>query len=133
MNCPVCQKQLAVKSYRGDIHVDECPWCMGVWFDPGEMESYRAAVDEMGGKDLGRPATFQPVPDADRLKCPKCKTNSLTQGMIQEVKLSRCEKCRGVFVLHEQIVEMRQNVRPDQGSDLPLYVLYDILSILIAP
>jgi Zn-finger nucleic acid-binding protein len=37
MNCPKCQNPLRERE-KGDIVIDICPACRGVWLDAGEME-----------------------------------------------------------------------------------------------
>ena len=37
--CPNCQtKMIEVEHRDGDLHIDVCPSCHGVWFDSGELE-----------------------------------------------------------------------------------------------
>lgn len=43
MHCPACQKSM--KPLRiGDVRIDECPQCRGIWFDKGELKE---AKDEI--------------------------------------------------------------------------------------
>ncbi|MEX2177573.1 MAG: zf-TFIIB domain-containing protein [Gemmatimonadaceae bacterium] len=37
MKCPKCGADLAEQA-RGDVHVDVCPDCGGMWLDAGELE-----------------------------------------------------------------------------------------------
>ena len=43
MNCPQCANALAPRQL-GQIAVDECRHCGGIWFDAGELEAYRMSV-----------------------------------------------------------------------------------------
>ncbi|HWQ54215.1 MAG TPA: zf-TFIIB domain-containing protein [Bryobacteraceae bacterium] len=45
MRCPKCGSQLEEITY-GNIHIDKCFSCEGVWLDKGE-------IDEIGKKDAG--------------------------------------------------------------------------------
>lgn len=44
MNCPKCQKTMETKSI-GDIEVDECSHCRGVWFDRGELDKLKTEME----------------------------------------------------------------------------------------
>ena len=97
LTCVKCNSVLD-KSKVGDIEVDLCPSCGGLWLDRGEIERLgaeaRGAVDNLrrvltGGSQAG----LSDMPTA----CPAC------DGMLVEVRLGRvlidfCKKCRGVFL-----------------------------------
>jgi uncharacterized protein len=37
MQCPKCRVMMRERE-KGDITIDICPQCRGVWLDPGELE-----------------------------------------------------------------------------------------------
>ena len=37
MQCPVCEEELALRSYA-DLKLDQCGTCGGVWCDRGELQ-----------------------------------------------------------------------------------------------
>lgn len=41
MKCPKCYDEMATLSF-GDVQVDRCVSCQGMWFDMGEDEQLRA-------------------------------------------------------------------------------------------
>lgn len=45
MNCPLCNKPMAVKKYEG-VDVDICGECGGVWLDKGELGQIISTEDE---------------------------------------------------------------------------------------
>ena len=124
MRCPVCQHPLEQKTYRGDIHVDECLWCKGVWFDPGELETYREAVRQGPEAEEPGPSTFVAIDGhSDKLTCPRCNTKTLVKGAIRHVQLYRCETCHGIHVSGEQIAELNYDTRPNSPVIDALFML----------
>jgi Zn-finger nucleic acid-binding protein len=127
MKCPMCHKLLEQKSYRGDIHVDECLWCKGVWFDLGELETYRAAIRQGTDAEQRCPSTFEPIHgNSDKLSCPLCKKNTLVKGAIRGVQVHQCEKCHGIHVSGEQIAELNYDTRPNSPAIDALLILSPI-------
>ena len=49
--CPNCQSAMA-KEIIMNVIVDKCSDCRGVWFDGGELELLRDAIEAGGGGDL---------------------------------------------------------------------------------
>lgn len=43
MKCPICNETMAVVSGRGEIEIDCCPGCRGIWLDRGELDGLMAA------------------------------------------------------------------------------------------
>ena len=48
MKCPKCGADLEEKAF-GEVKVDVCPECDGVWLDKGEMELLRHVESSRGG------------------------------------------------------------------------------------
>lgn len=46
MNCPKCQTAMRERE-KGDLIIDVCPNCRGVWLDAGEMEKLIAAEERV--------------------------------------------------------------------------------------
>ena len=38
MNCPICKTTQLLMTTRGNIEIDYCPDCRGVWLDRGELD-----------------------------------------------------------------------------------------------
>lgn len=38
MNCPICKTTQLLMAIRGNIEIDYCPECRGVWLDRGELD-----------------------------------------------------------------------------------------------
>jgi len=118
MECPSCGKPLEQRSYRGEIAVDECLWCRGVWFDPGELELYREAITSFQKEQESQHPTFEPLSGKERRHCPRCGQKTLLDGRITHIELARCCECRGVFVPGEQIAILNHNTTPSTADSV---------------
>ena len=75
LSCPSCQSAMIPRE-RGGVHVDVCEPCRSVWFDAGELESYRASRDRALGK-LPDPARASAAAVQNpSLTCPRCAAAS---------------------------------------------------------
>lgn len=94
MRCPDCTGPLVEKLKLG-IHLDECADCHGIWFDFGELDSYRKTL---AGLSDAPETVF--VVDADQPKssCPRCQKHELIVGDVGNYGLRKCNSCLGVFV-----------------------------------
>ena len=43
MRCPECGGTLVSREIVG-VTIDECGGCLGIWFDAGELETYRESL-----------------------------------------------------------------------------------------
>ncbi len=94
MQCPECDIELA-EVVRLDVHLDMCAGCRGIWFDAGELETYRQRV--VGGRVLSA-LEFAVDPDRPTGTCPGCRQPTLLSGKLGNLPLDKCTSCRGVFV-----------------------------------
>ncbi len=100
MKCPKCDNLEMNEETVGEIVVDRCPGCHGIWFDLLELERVlesdpRALLDE------DRAFQAHPGEPGPRIQCPRCqgtyliKLNSrLRPGTI----LDSCKVCYGVWL-----------------------------------
>lgn len=51
MNCPRCAKDTLVELDRGEVTIDRCERCRGVWLDRGELEKLLATAEPRRGRD----------------------------------------------------------------------------------
>ena len=98
IDCPKCNHAMEEIRYGGDLTIDRCTNCMGLWFDSGEMEKLK---DKWMGDalDKGDPAEGKKWDAVDDVNCPRCgkkmeKTSDPKQSHIW------CEFCpdHGVFM-----------------------------------
>ena len=78
-----------------EIPLDRCPDCRGLWFDPAELERY---VQSRGRRGRGQFRDIRMLPEAGKLACPRCATPSLDAFRAGAVFVSRCRRCRGVYL-----------------------------------
>ncbi len=106
MKCPNDQADLRHQQYEGEIDIDRCPSCRGVWLDHGELrkaqenlsEDHSARLAEIGSAARAYEFARQKakVPGA----CPRCGC-----GLIQEeyaycsqILVDRCADCLGIWL-----------------------------------
>ena len=94
LHCPECSTTLVEELHLG-IHLDRCPECRGLWFDSGELDSYRMRVTGEGTLPMLK---FARDMDQPSCPCPRCRQRTLVIGDLGEYPLHRCGNCRGVFV-----------------------------------
>ncbi len=98
--CPKCQDELKPKTV-GDVEVDECQKCKGVWFDKSELRQAKDATDSdlnwmdfeiWKHEDQFRSAT------SDR-QCPICQKPMVSvQYGDTVVVIDYCQSCQGTWL-----------------------------------
>jgi Zn-finger nucleic acid-binding protein len=110
--CPVCDSQPLKAVRAGDVELDQCPRCEGLWFDAGELELFpdRPSVKEFlagarlaagrcrkGGhrvpKGMARCATC----GGGAACCPGCG-GVLSMVAAQTCVIDVCATCHGVWL-----------------------------------
>jgi len=102
--CPVCKSRLEPLE-TPNITIDRCPYCKGIWFDPGELETYCAGQGNPGSKNPFAGAGFEKGAGSNRRQCPRCQTDTLSFGTLAGYDVWRCNDCKGYFVFSETIDE----------------------------
>lgn len=70
IKCPKCGHGMEEISY-GDVAIDRCSHCRGLWFDTGEAERLKARW--MGDAlDVGDPSTGKRWDKVEDIACPRC-------------------------------------------------------------
>ncbi len=71
IECPKCGHGMEELSYGGDLAIDRCTHCQGLWFDEGEAELLKGKW--MGDAlDTGTPAEGKKWDAVDEVACPRC-------------------------------------------------------------
>lgn len=103
--CPACQ-ELMRPIELGEISIDECRYCDGLWLDRDEPE--QLAKLDIIGKHLLQPMTFddskQRKPEGDRI-CPRCQV-TLEVHVHRTVTIDVCGQCRGLFLDRWELQEL---------------------------
>jgi len=95
MNCPKCPSETLVETpVLGNIPLDVCPNCSGIWFDKGELEALLKRSQGGAAADLDLINAR-----AEGLVCPRCKKQMSRGGLVNPLLLvDRCQSCGGVWL-----------------------------------
>ncbi|SEK77418.1 Transcription factor zinc-finger [Stigmatella aurantiaca] len=117
MNCPGCQSTAAEQAFDklhgGQVLLDVCHACHGVWFDAQESPQLSAAgvlqlFREMHGKRSARTQLLH------AMKCPRCReVLSRTHDMVRDNRFQyfRCPSAHGRFITFFQFLREKGIVR----------------------
>jgi len=125
--CPVClgiPMDKARVGGKGELVLDHCPRCGGMWFELGEVQLLRHQKPSQLWKHvskrpsaartlchtchapLDRAAESCPACEArNTLDCPSCQ-QPLTIHMHEGLRLDVCDQCRGVWFDHTELSEI---------------------------
>ncbi len=95
MDCPKCASETLVETpVLGNIPLDVCPGCKGIWFDKGELE---ALLKRSQGAAAASLELISPKPGG--LACPRCKAAMARGGLVNPLLVvDKCESCGGVWL-----------------------------------
>jgi Zn-finger nucleic acid-binding protein len=115
LTCVKCTSVLD-KARVGDVEVDLCPSCGGLWLDHGEIERLgRGKPDEMDRLRQALSGSTKPDPASEtQSSCPACP-GQLKEVVVGPVHVDYCPKCHGVFLDKGELDEAAQAVK---GSTL---------------
>ncbi|MGQ3054789.1 MAG: TFIIB-type zinc ribbon-containing protein [Roseateles sp.] len=102
--CPSCREPMQVHVlpgiYNGEVEIDFCFGCQGIWFDHLENLKLAPAAIATVFKEMHHHLAAQHQPLASRLNCPQCRTQ-LTQGfdLVRSGRFitHRCDNRHGRF------------------------------------
>ena len=106
MKCPVCQDAMLKEIKSGEVFIDLCPVCQGIWFDSGELIDVLTML--VNNKTLTippHPALKDSAPiSANQVRekthhCPRCHNDMSKYNYAYDsnVILDRCAHCRGIW------------------------------------
>lgn len=101
MKCPKC-RQMMHEDLVGEVTVDHCSQCKGIWFDKGELDQIKEDLEpDLSWLNIDfwkKEATFK-VRLAP-LYCPKCLDRTLTtiQDRQTDTEISLCNNCQGIWL-----------------------------------
>jgi Zn-finger nucleic acid-binding protein len=89
--CPICRiEMIAVE--RGEIELDHCISCRGLWFDRGEIE----LLAELTGADLSSLGSGARTGGGGKRACPRCDAG-LEEIAIDTLRIDRCPEGHGLW------------------------------------
>jgi len=115
LTCVKCTSVLD-KARVGDVEVDLCPSCGGLWLDHGEIERVgRGKPADMDNLRKALTGSSSPEPASETTtSCPACP-GQLKEVVLGPVHVDYCTKCHGVFL---DKGELDQAVSAVAGSTL---------------
>lgn len=120
VKCPDCQVPLRQTDYRG-VQIDECPRCLGRWFDRDELRQAKDHSDQdlrwLDFDPFARDAKASQSPHRDR-PCPRC---SAAMGVIvyetSRVQIDKCSSCHGVWLDHGEFEKIVRHLEHEVSSE----------------
>lgn len=127
LSCPVCLGTTMEKitiGPRGDLQVDHCRRCGGVWLEHGEVQRLRSVEESsLWGAVPRQPTKFRMrchdchgLMDRADESCPACGWNnaldcpacdrSMQVESYAGLRLDVCRECRGVWFDHHELEEI---------------------------
>ena len=106
MKCPTDQSDLERQTYEGEIEIDRCPSCGGVWLDQGELEKAQENLAADHSDRLGRIGSVAQAYEFARQQaqipssCPKCDSELYPEeyGYCSQILVDRCPSCLGIWL-----------------------------------
>ncbi len=100
MKCPVCKIELNKKSI-GDVEVDECSKCGGMWFEEDELrrakDASEADLNWMDFEIWKNKDKFKA--ESRNLSCPKCSQILVAVNYADtKTEIDYCANCKGVWL-----------------------------------
>ena len=112
--CCVKCTSILDKSMVGDVEVDLCPKCGGLWLDYGEVAKL-AVLPENEVEPLKAllkgAAGPPPVPTDTKIPCPACP-GQLKEVVLGNIHVDYCTKCKGLFLDKGELEGAIAAVRP---------------------
>jgi Zn-finger nucleic acid-binding protein len=98
----VCVRCTSVldRSTVGDVEVDLCPSCGGLWLDNGELERIgRGSQEDLFVLNQALTGSAAPEAASDtQQSCPACEGGQLKEVKLGPVTIDYCVKCLGIFL-----------------------------------
>jgi Zn-finger nucleic acid-binding protein len=129
MICADCHRELLQTDYHG-INVDECPNCLGRWFDRDELRRAKDRTDQylrwldfdLFARDPGSPPA-----NARAHLCPRC---SVRMGQIayesSGVIVDKCSSCHGVWLNHGEFEKIVKHLHEETCTETAAQYCTDV-------
>ena len=97
MKCIKCEGELVLVR-EGDVEVDQCDTCGGIWFDSGELAKI---VGQKDVEALRSKAEANREADSKRATCPRCKGEGKLvpiASLTSDIHIDTCAVCGGEWL-----------------------------------
>jgi len=97
MRCPKCRADMEPVRH-GEVEVDRCSRCNGLWFDAGEVEAL-AHASSAAAIDIGDARTGRQLNPIHDYRCPRCggEVARLADPAQPHISYESCLSCGGSF------------------------------------
>jgi uncharacterized protein len=113
MDCPKCGHAMEAVVF-GDVEVDRCTLCKGLWFDPLEHEELKA-MPGSESIDCGDPEVGAVFNRDDRIRCPRCggPMIRMVDPTQPHIWYESCGVCFGVFFDAGEFTDYKRHTLAD--------------------
>ena len=112
------------ETYEGNVVVDRCTTCAGIWLDAGELKDVQETIEHDYSHQLGRIDTVADSYALARQKtqanvdCPKCGSalHASEYGYCSQILIDRCADCGGVWLDAGELQELEKFFEASQAE-----------------
>ncbi|QDV40283.1 hypothetical protein Enr13x_00890 [Stieleria neptunia] len=116
MTCPRDGSSLASETYEGDVVVDRCPTCRGIWLDAGELKTIQETIERDYSNQLrqinvvARAYELARQKSRPEIRCPKCQgaLEPREYAYCSQILIDRCSGCGGVWLDEGELAALEQ-------------------------
>jgi Zn-finger nucleic acid-binding protein len=121
--CPACAAPMEAAEL-GEIVLDACPECGGLWFDARELKDLATThPDGVAWLDSLFHRTGAPPPEGPR-QCPRCHVDLAPFSLPQAkgTQLDGCPQCRGIWVDDRELASVIPHAPPPQAGSARIVI-----------
>ena len=125
MDCPKCNSNMSemkIETLHGQVVIDQCDNCKGLWFDHGEAEQLKkdwmADFADSGDPNIGR--SYNTVRD---INCPRCgeTMQKVNDSKQKHIEYEACEE-HGIFMDAGEFTDFKHETLLDTFRDMVAFV-----------
>jgi uncharacterized protein len=118
MNCPKCDRSMEPVEF-GEIEVDRCTHCQGIWFDMLEAEHLKE-LKNAETIDIGDPVIGKGFNKIENINCPKCATPMIrmVDAGQPHIHYEGCGVCHGLFFDAGEFSDYKEESLMDRIRDM---------------
>jgi len=128
MNCPACGNPTGEKQ-AGDIKVDVCESCGGIWFDNYELRKVDEPHEAEGEALLEVRAGASVAVDRETARdCPRCDDAGLRRHFFsvkREVEVDECPRCGGFWLDVGELASIRDQYDSEEARKAAAAAYFD--------
>ena len=117
--CPACPETSLHHLRAGELEIDLCPHCQGLWFDAEELR--RSLPDAELARQIAHYAQTSPagapILGSGERDCPRCRVR-LRETPVGQVPVDYCPRCRGIWLDHGELTQAIAEYRSGERGNL---------------